>query len=287
MAHVIEDGHSTRKAWLLRRAGWALIALTTLAVCYVQYLQSGMSGISHGVGMVAGALLIAGGLAWLFTRKSSDVAKATGTLLASLIMALSLGMTTWDDYRGHLKAKDYMAKLFGLLDDQNKQSAAMEARFAAIPLDNVLSPEMLVNPGSRALAHERLAQMDTLLLERRELNAKFTAEVEALVNSFPGTEASAGFLEGKKNASAVFRPIDESQVQFVRLAKEVLEWAERQPSGSMGIADGRLLLATQVQIDEHTKMLEALADNGVAQERALAQGLEFRERSLGALEKLR
>lgn len=287
MAQLYEDQETAGKARLYRGTAWALVALATLAICYVRFLQYGADGVSVGVGTVGGAMLVFWGVAWAVTRKSSEVSKATGLLVASVLVALSVGMNAWDDYQDVRKSKDLLGQLLGLVDRQGSANAALDAQFESVALDDVLSPQVLLNSANRAEALQRLDKMDALLAQRRELLAKHTAEMEALVAQFSDTEAVAGFLRGKQAAADTFRPIDESQVQFVQLARQVLTWAGKQPTGSMKPVDGRMWFATQRQKDEYLKMMAAVLENSRVQEEALAAGQAQHQRSLDGLGTLR
>lgn len=244
----------------LHGTGYVLIAIAfavpflAIPFGYSTAFQAGESLVQNLLALFVFALI-----AWLTTRKRSDMAKALAQLLSGILMCLFVGSNFASAVTEEQQAKQQLQKM---LEFSAKQSALfndLAARFDKVDLNSALTVEGLTSPSGLATAKATVAQFRALLAERRLLVQTYLTELDRYLNELPSGKFKDGAMSsvgaGRETTVKIYGDLDRSQTAWVDSISAVLDWSTGQ-SGKLFMQGNQLMFTNPSQKAE----LAALAN---------------------------
>ena len=225
------------------------------------------------------ALFILALIAWLTTRKRSDMAKALAQLLSGILMCLFVGSNFASAVTEEQQAKQQLQKM---LEFSAKQSASfndLAARFDKVDLNSTLTPENITSPSGLATAKATVAQFRALLAERRLLVQTYLTELNRYLNELPPGDfkdgAKSGIGASWETTVKIYGDLDRSQTAWVEAVSAVLDWSTGQV-GKLFMQGNQLMFTSPSQKAELTVLANRVSVaeanlNKVLQATAVAQ----------------
>lgn len=242
------------------------------------------------------ALFVLALVAWLATRKRSDMAKALARFLTGVLMCLYVGGQLALAANEEQQAKKQLQDMLEFTAKQARPFNDLALRFDKVDVNAVLSVENITSPSGLATAKATIAQFRALLAERRLLVQTYLAELDRYLNGLPAGNFKDGAMSGIGASQAatvkLYGDLDRSQTAWADANSAVLDWSTGQ-SGKLFIQGGQLMFTSVSQKAELTALISkvgvAEADlNKILQATAAAQtaAQEKTKANMQAAEKL-
>jgi len=217
------------------------------------------SQLASDTGYTAGSLLFLAFIAWLATRRASDMTKARARVAVGLILCILVAGELVKNANDEKQAKDFLREAIAFNAKGNASVAELERRFENVDISTVLSPENMTVLAARAAARSKLAEFRALLAERRLLLQTQAMELERFMASIPQgrmRDKALTALEAAKARKAKLQSdVDASLTALVDSLSAVLDWGEVQ-AGELGVRNGQLLFVSERQQVELRGLLE-------------------------------
>ena len=225
------------------------------------------------------ALFVLALIAWLATKKRSDIAKARAKLLAGVLLCLFAAGNLSYAANDERQAKQHLQQMMAFTQNQAASFNDLALRFDKVDMSTVLSVENITTPLGLITAKATVAQFRSLLAERRLLVQTYLAEVDRYLNDLPPGDLKAGAMSGfgasKAATVKTYNDLDRSQTAWTDAITAVLNWCTGQ-SGKLFLQGDKLMFTNPSQKAELTTLVDkvsaAEADlNNVLQATAAAQ----------------
>jgi hypothetical protein len=294
---IVLSPDASKLARKLHGLGYALIVVAFVMPFLAASLgrstafQAGESLVRNLIALFVFALV-----AWLATRRRSDMAKALARLLTGVLMCLFVGGHLAVAANGEQQAKQQLQEMLAFTAKQATSFSDLALRFEKVDVNTVLSVENITSPSGLATAKATIAQFRALLAERRLLVQTYLAELDRYLGELPAGDFKAGAMSGigasKAATVKLYGDLDRSQTAWADTTTAVLDWSTGQ-SGKLFMRSGQLMFTSVSQKAELTALIDevgvAEADlNKVLQTTAAAQtaAQEKTKANMQAAEKL-
>lgn len=149
-----------------------------------------------------------------------------------------------------------------MMREMSAEGAALNRKFEAAELSDVVTGPSLVSPASIARSREKLKRYEALITERADLFNRLMVRSENIIlQSELGNADRAAALKGYYAKKAVtepaFRELDRTSRAIVATARAVLDFAERNP-GEMSFKQDRLMFKKQAPMNEYAALMQRL-----------------------------
>jgi hypothetical protein len=291
--------HASKLARRLHGTGYVLIAVA-FAIPFLAIPFGYSTAFQAGESLVRNllALFVLALIAWLTTRKGSDMAKALARFLSGILMCLFVSSNFAGTITEEQQAKQQLQQM---LEFSAKQSASfndLAARFDKVDLSSALTPQNITSPSGLATANATVAQFRTLLAERRLLVQTYLTELNRYLSELPPGNFKDGAMSGigasREATIKMYGDLDRSQTAWVEAISAVLDWSARQ-SGKIFMQGDQLMftspgqkaeltvLANQVSVAEAdlNKVLQATAAAQTAAQEKMKANMQEAEKLLG------
>ena len=267
----------------LHGAGYVFIAIAfalpflAIPFGYSTAFQAGESLVYNLLALFVFALI-----AWLTTRKRSDMAKALAQLLSGILMCLFVFSNFAGAATEEQQAKQQLQKMLEFSAKKSTSFNELAIRFDKVDLNSALTVEGLTSPSGLATAKATVAQFRALLAERRLLVQTYLTELDRYLNELPTGKFKDGAMSSVGSASAttvkIYGDLDRSQAAWADSISALLDWSNGQ-SGKLFMQGNQLMFTSPSQKAELTELANrvsaAEADlNKVLQTTAVAQTAE-------------
>ncbi|NEX63354.1 hypothetical protein [Noviherbaspirillum galbum] len=179
MSETISSHKAQRPATFLNVIAAGLV-LTAFAAPFI-FVTDAADDIAGRVAETMGAMLIPFGLAWHMTKNDSNRAKAIGRIFAAVVVCLVVGNGVFRSLRQEEQAKNFIKSVLEHTEKQIKPYQELDARFNAINLSTVLTPETVITAKGRDAARQVVRQFRDLLAEREVMIKVNTASNENFI----------------------------------------------------------------------------------------------------------
>ena len=204
------------------------------------------------------ALFVLALVAWLATRKRSDMAKAIARLLTGVLMCIFVGGTLAARANEEQIAKKQLQEMLAFAAKQTTQFGELALRFDKVDMNTVLSVENITSTSGLATAKATIAQFRALLAERRLLLQTYLASLDRYLNELPAGDFKAGAMSGigasKAATIKLYSDLDRSQTAWVDAVSTVLDWCTRQ-AGKLFVQGGQLMFVSATQKAELSDLI--------------------------------
>lgn len=208
------------------------------------------------------ALFVLALVAWLTTRKRSDMTKAIARLATGILMCLFVGGTLAVAANEEQDAKKQLQEMLAFTAKQAAQFNDLALRFDKVDMNAVLSVQNITSASGLATAKATIAQFRALLAERRLLVQTYLASLDRYLNELPASNFKAGAMSGIGGSKAVtvklYSDLDVSQTSWVDALSAVLDWSTGQ-TGKLSIQGGQLMFTSAAQKAELTVLINKVS----------------------------
>ena len=142
------------------------------------------------------ALFVLALVAWLTTRKRSDMTKAIARLSTGILMFLFVGGALAVAAIEEQDAKKQMQAMLAFTSKQAAQFNDLALRFDKVDMNAVLSVQNITSASGLATAKATIAQFRALLAERRLLVQTYLASLDRYLDELPAGNFKAGAISG-------------------------------------------------------------------------------------------
>lgn len=281
----------------LHGLGYVLIIIA-FVLPFIAVLLGRSTAFQAGEGLVWNlvTLFILALVAWVATRKRSDMAKAIARLLTGLLMCTFVGGNLAFAVNEEQETKQQMQQILAFTARQTAAFNNLALRFDKIELNTVLSVENITSASGLAIAKANIAQFRALLAERRLLLQTYTLELDRYVLGLPAGNFKAGVMSGiganKAATLKIYNDLDRGQTVWADALTAVLDWSAGQ-SGKLFMQGSQLMFTSEDQKAELAILANKVSSaevelNKVLQATAVAQteALEKKNANMLAAEKL-
>lgn len=204
------------------------------------------------------ALFLLSLVAWLITRKRSDMTKAIARLATGVLMCLFVGGTLAVAANEEQEAKKQMQEMLAFTAKQTAQFNDLALRFDKVDMNAVLSVQNITSTSGLATAKATIAQFRALLAERRLLVQTYMTSLDRYLNELPAGNFKAGAMSSIGGSKAVtvklYSDLDTSQTSWVDAMSAVLDWSTGQ-TGKLSAQGDQLMFTSATQKAELTSLI--------------------------------
>lgn len=208
------------------------------------------------------ALFVLALVAWLATRKRSDMTKAIARLATGILMCLFVGGTLAVAANEEHDAKKQLHEMLAFTAKQAAQFNDLALRFDKVDMNAVLSVQNITSASGLATAKATIAQFRALLAERRLLVQTYLASLDRYLNELPAGNFKAGAMSGIGGSKAatvkLYSDLDVSQTSWVNALSAVLDWSTGQ-TGKLSVQGGQLMFTSAAQKAELTVLINKVS----------------------------
>lgn len=143
-------------------------------------------------------------------------------------------------------------------------SAALERKFSALDVTQVLSPQNLLSAEGIKASRATLATFQGLIRERGAMLTNHFALMEQIIRSSGFSQGElanglAGMEAGKGPVQKTYEELDAVQFAIVKATEDLVNFAER-GLGRIRVQNGQLMFQTQPELDEYRRLMQLLTD---------------------------
>ncbi len=201
---------------------------------------------------------------------STGVKIAVG--VAVLVVLAAVGSAANEQFQEKQQARALLVSVDAMVQRQNAQGAALDARFGQIDLDHRIEPTALLNADGVADARAELAKYRGLLAERDHLAASADQERQALFASLPAGKIRDAAFRGSARVAdshhAIAAALSKAQIDNADAVQAYVDWFDVH-RGDLHVRNGKLTTVTQQEVDEVRVLGERLASTGQAVDAAI------------------
>ena len=263
---IVLSPDASKLARKLHCWGYALI-IVSFAMPFLASLFGQSTAFQAGESLAHNlmALFVLALVAWLATRKRSDMTKAIARLATGILMCVFAGGTLAVAASEDQDAKKQMQEMLAFTANQAAQFNDLALRFDKVDMNVVLSVQNITSGSGLVTAKATIAQFRALLAERRLLVQTYLASLDRYLNELPAGNFKAGAMSGIGGSKAatvkLYGDLDVSQTSWVDAMSEVLDWSTRQ-KGKLSVQGDQLMFTSPAQKAELTVLINKV---GVAE----------------------
>lgn len=162
------------------------------------------------------------------------------------------------------KTVSVLAAMTGQAKKFSETSAALDRKFYAVDMTQVLSPQNLLSSEGIKASRATLATFKGLVRERGAMLTNHFAFTEQIVRSAGLSQGElanglAGIEAGKEPVQKTYGELDTVQFAFVKASEDLVNFAER-GLGRITVQDGQFMFQTQPELDEYRRLMRLLTD---------------------------
>ena len=193
------------------------------------------------------------------STSTSQVGVAPAQTQASVPVALQVASTSKADREVViLNAMRVRAKQFA------EETGAIDRRFAAIDLDDVLLPQTLMSKVGLDASRKKLNSYKAAIAERDAVLKKHFVSSEQIIRGSGLSEREVnedmdGFNSSKGPISQNYADLTLTQLATVKATEDIFDFAQR-ALGRITVQNGQLMFQTQPELDEYGRLVQALTD---------------------------
>lgn len=247
-----------------RHAATAFIALAFAGSLAAKTSTGGTAyRLGEGFGQTLAALALFSGIAWLINRGRSDLAKARGRLVVSLLLCITVLGSFVTDTRERRVAEEFMRSAMAIGAKQESEFVALGARFERVTLAPYVTPQALTSRASIAAARAAVDQYRALLDERVALLDAQATESRAFVSHVASADlrrgAEATMEPTIESTRKVHLGLDAAQRVHADALGALFNWAHAN-MGRLSLSGGVLVFQTRQQQAELAALAATLQD---------------------------
>lgn len=163
------------------------------------------------------------------------------------------------------------------------ESQALEEKFRAVDLSDVLAPASLTSAEGIAASRLKVKAMRALILERKRMLQSYTSRMEGMLLDAPVADdekryALVSFEEKKPRTMGAYRGLENAQKTVIARTSAILDFA-KQNLGSAAVRNGQLQFKSKPKADQYNLLLEQLRHAAAAEEIAIANMAAMQEQA--------
>lgn len=276
-----DDDLALTKRWNYLGTGLIVFAFIGPSLAMLAGLGSAFS-VGEDIGRTFGSLAVLMLIAWLVTRKMSDLAKAKARLVVGIVLCVVVGNNIARMAKDEGVAKVFVRDALAFQAQQQVKFEHLGKRFEDVTVAQYLTAETLVSPDGVAAGKLALEKFRSLLQERNLLLQTYLAESAALIAGVPAGEARAAAESAAGPARVatekLYKALDRAQSEQASAIGAIFDWAAAN-NGKLGATNGELVFASDDQRQELQALVTRLqtAENEVAVAAEEAQKMETAE----------
>jgi hypothetical protein len=291
------------KSSRINTVAYLLLALAIAAPIAVTTLDGGNAAIAgEQLGEMTVAFAISFLLLGLLLRSGTQTAKSYGRVVLGigfLAWSATASFGTWHDAHRVKDAKKRLVESFiqttfsaalpTSVDSKIRatrlatDSAALERKFAAIDLSDVLTPEGLTSRSAIATSRQKINQLQALISERNAALQRYMADSAKYfqtvdVDETTRRDALSSFNAGKGNTVKTYDELGSAQLASLHSIEEILDFAERN-LGRTSVQNNQIMFQTQTQLDEYRAIFAKFQQAAAREESVTKQTAEVQDAS--------
>lgn len=154
------------------------------------------------------------------------------------------------------------------------EAGALERKFAAIDLSDVLKPENLTSGPAIAASRQKVRQVQALINERNTALRRYLADSAEYfrtvdIDEPSRREATSSFEPGRDNSLKAHNELGSAQFASLQSILEILDFAEKN-LGRTSVQDDQIMFQTQPQLDQYQSIFASI-QRAEAQEEAVSK----------------
>jgi hypothetical protein len=265
MPHATERVSAERYTYI--GAGLIVLAFGGPALATMFGLGNAFS-VGQDLARTLGSLAFLALIAWLVTRKRSDLAKAKARTVVGVLLCITVGNNIANSAKEVKVAKQFVRDAIAFQTKHASKFEDLGARFHKVTVAQYLTPAGLTSPQNILAGQAALERYRLLLAERNLLLQTYLAEYTAFVNTLPpgetrrGAESAIG--PSKQATEDLYKLLDKTQSAQADAMGSIFTWAHAN-AGKLRLRGEQLLFQTQQQQSELTALAAKLqtAENAV------------------------
>jgi len=167
------------------------------------------------------------------------------------------------------------------------EAGALERRFAAIDLSDVLKPENLTSRPAIAAFRQKIRQMQALINERNAALRRYLADSAEYfrtvdIDEPSRSEATSSFKAGMDDTLNAYDELGTAQLASLQNILQMLDFAENN-LGRTSVQDGQIMFQTQLQLGQYHSILASIQRAAVQEEIVTKKMTELQKTSRQSL----
>ncbi len=240
------------KRWNYLGAGLILLAFAGPGLATLAGWGSAFS-VGADFARTLGSLFVLALIAWLVTRKKSDLAKAKARVIVGIVLCVVVGNNIARMAKEEDVAKAFVHEALAFQAQHREKFENLDKRFQEVTVAQYLTAEALISPSGVTAGKAALERFRSLLQERNLLLQTYLSESVALISRVPAGETRAGaessFGSARETVEKMYKTLDRVQGEQANAIGAILDWAEAN-NGKLAVHRGELVFSSAEQQQE-------------------------------------
>lgn len=285
---VIGDGLMAPGDELASTKRWNYLGTGLIALAFIGPSLATLTGfgsafsVGEDIARTFGSLAVLMLIAWLVTRKMSDLVKAKAKVMVGIILCVVVGNNIARMAKEVDAGKAFVREALVFQAQQQEKFETFAKRFDEVAIiSQYMTAEALVSPDGVAAGKAVLEKYHSLIQEQNNLFQTYLAEAVALIERVPAgtarTAAVSTFGPTRDATEKLYKKISHVESEHAAAIGAIFDWAAAN-NGKLGVSNGELVFSS----DEHRQEIQALVTRLQAAENEAALATEVAQKMAAA-----